>query len=169
MLTLQDWIMLCQSTILTLTIVIMVFQYFQSEKHHKENFRQLITAFRAQVHERLLADLLGLNRIMLEFPEAVRTAFRRLAEEDDQTIRRRCYVYAVLDLLNFMVIHHDAVDPFVKKHLKNLACLLYVEPAMREVFEDVKDQQSEALVEYLETKIKPFALDSMLQDESGNG
>ncbi|GAI21517.1 unnamed protein product, partial [marine sediment metagenome] len=63
---------------------------------------------------------------------------------------------------NYLVLHEDVVDPYVEKHLRNLASLLYTEPRMRKIFDEVKNQQSEALVTYLENKVKPA---TFTQDE----
>ena len=90
--------------------------------------------------------------------EFIKNVFKDLANSSTEDIRGRSYVYAILDLLNYLVLHEDVVDPYVKKHLRNLAALLYTEPKMKQIFDEVKGHQSEALVAYLENMVKPTTL-----------
>jgi len=92
---------------------------------------------------------------MLEFPNDIKDVFKDFTDSSAEDIRRHCYVYAILDLLNYVVLHEDVVDPYVEKHLRNLGSLLYTEPRIKEIFDEVRDHQSEALVTYLENKVKP--------------
>ena len=161
-LKLSDWIAIIQSAILLITIIIIIVQYRQASKHHADDLKNILRAFRSQIHERILSNLLDLNRIMLEFPNDIKKAFKGFANSSVEDVRCHCYVYALLDQLNYLVLHEDVVDPYVEKHLRNLASLLYTEPRMRKIFDEVKDQQSEALVTYLENKVKPA---TFTQDE----
>ena len=154
----SNWISLVQSFILIITIILIILQYRQSSKHHREDIKKLHQTFLSQVHERVLSNLLSLNRIMLEFPNEIKQAFHDLKHVKEEKVRIYCYVYAILDLLNYMVLHLNVIDPYIEKHLKNLAKLLYTETTLNQVFEDAKEDQSDTLIQYLETKIKPIAL-----------
>ena len=153
-LKLNDWIAIAQSAILLITIIIMIVQYRQASKHHRDDLENILRTFRSQIHERILSNLLGLNRIMLEYPKDIKNAFKGFENSSAEDVRLHCYVYAILDLLNYLVLHEDVVDPYVKNHLRKLASLLYTEQRMKEIFEEVKDHQSEALISYLENKVK---------------
>jgi len=153
-----DWIAIAQSAILLTTIIILIVQLRQVSKHHKDDLENILKNFRSQIHERILSNLLDLNRIMLEFPNDIKKAFKDFGSSSGSDIRVHCYVYAVLDLLNYLVLHEDVVDPYIEKHLKKLAGLLYTEPAMKEIFDEVKEHQSEALIKYLEEKVRPHVL-----------
>lgn len=161
-LKLSDWIAISQSAILLITIIIIIVQYRQASKHHGDDLKNILRAFRSQIHERILSNLLDINRIMLEFPNDIKKAFKGFTDSPAEDVRRHCYVYAILDLLNYLVLHEDVVDPYIEKHLRNLASLLYTEPRMSEIFDEVKNHQSEALVTYLENKVKPA---NFTQDE----
>jgi len=150
------WVDIVQSVVLTATIGVMLIQHLASMRHHRESMERIAESFESQVHERLISDLLELNRIMLDYPAEVKEAFEGLQNSSDALVRRNCYVYAVLDLLHYMVLHRQAVTPSVREHLHNLALLLYTEPAFREVFEEIKGVQSRELVEYLEREVAPL-------------
>ncbi len=153
--TVSGWIGIGQSLILVITIILVVLQYRQSSKQHHEDVNNIIRSFSSQIHERLLSNLLELNRIMLEFPDDIKKIFKDTQNSTAESIRGYCYVYAVIDIVHYLILHREFVDPFVEEHLKNLASLLYTEPRINEIFNSVKAQQSESLLSYLESQVKP--------------
>ena len=150
-----------ESLVLTVTVVVAVLQIRQEARHHRQDVRTLLATFRGTIHAQILSYLGDLNRMMLEYPEEVKGLFAGFQQSSADVVRQYCYVYGVLDLLNYIVLHEDLVDPYVRSHLNGLALLLYVEPRMHKLFLDVKDQQSQSLLEYLERFVEPLARAAM--------
>jgi len=159
----SDWLLVAGITIgiiqtlaLTTTLVLVYILLRQEAQNNRHDRRILTETLRNRVHTELLARLDSLNRIMLDYPDAVTRLFSGFEQMAADEVRQYCYVYAVLDLLNYLVLHFDAVDPYIRDHLKNLGMLLFLEPKMQAIFLESRDDQSRALLDYLEQEVLPL-------------
>lgn len=147
---------LTESVILTFVLVTILKRMRKQDQDRESSARNTAEALRSSVHTELLVRLDTLNRIMLDYPDAITKLFSGYEEMTADEVRQYCYVYSVLDSLNYLVLHAETVDPYVRDHLKNLAMLLFIEPKMQAIFLESKNDQSKALLEYLEKEILPL-------------
>ena len=148
-------IMAVESIVLSVTLIFMYLSIRQDAKHHREDMHQLTRTFRSSVHAQLLTYLMDLNSIALQYAEELRTLFPDYS--DAREVRQYGYVYAILDILDYLVLHEESVDPYLKVHLQKLALLLFLNPKLNDIYNDVKEHQNPLLIRYLEDEVRPVA------------
>ncbi len=145
-----------ESVILTITLVLMYIQIRQDARHHRESMSELTRSLQSSIHAQILSYLMELNKIPLEYPHEIKDLFPDFS--DVQEVRQYSYVFAILDILDYLVLHHAYINPYLRAHLEELAMLLFLNPKLYSIYNEVKDHQNPLLVKYLEQHIKPLVV-----------